>query len=214
MTAVIFDMNGVIIDDERIHQQSWKIYCQNHGFHITENEFKEKVFGRTEKETFEYLYSRKITPEELGKFSDERVDTAIEIFKPQLKTTAGLHNLLEELLTNNIPMAVATSSRNRYVNFIMDTLGIRKYFKAILTAEDIINGKPDPEIYLKTANKLNVPPKNCVVIEDTISGIRSAMAAGMKVIGIATTHAKKELETADKTVDSFEEITLNFLKSL
>lgn len=213
MTAVIFDMNGVIIDDERIHQQSWKVYCKNHDFHITEEEFKKKVFGRTEKETFEYLYKRIITKKELEEFSNERVDTAIEIFKPLMKMTLGLKKLFRELSENNIPMAIATSSRPRYVNFIMESFNIRSLFKAILTAEDIVKGKPDPEIYQKSAEKLAVSPRECVVIEDTLSGINSAKAAGMKVIGIATTHSKEELKSADKVVESFKEITLSFLKT-
>ncbi len=214
MTAVIFDMNGVIIDDERIHQQSWKVYCKNHGFHITEEEFKKKVFGRTEKDTFEYLYNRKISKKELEEFSNERVDTAIEIFKPVMKMTPGLKKLLKLLSDNNIPMAVATSSRPRYVHFIMESFNIRPFFKVILTAEDIVKGKPDPEIYQKSAEKLGVSPHECVVIEDTLSGITSAKAAEMKVIGIATTHSKEELKSANKVVDSFNEITLSFLNFL
>lgn len=214
MEAVIFDMNGVIINDERIHQQSWRVYSQKHGFQITEEEFKHNIFGRTEKDTFEYLYKRPITPEELRTFSDERVDTAIEIFKPQMKMTDGLQKLLDTLAENSIPMAVATSSRNRYVNLILDELNIRKYFKTILTAEDITKGKPDPEIYLKTAEKLGVNPAECVVFEDALSGIRSAKAASMKVIGIATTHAKEELDLADTVVDNFEEVDLDFIESI
>ena len=214
MKAAIFDMNGVIINDERIHQESWRIYCQKHGFHINEEDFKHKVFGRTENDTFSYLYNREITPEELEQFSNERVDTAIEIFKPQIKMTAGLQRLLEELLKENIPIAVATSARKRYFNFIMDELNIRKYFIAVLTAEGIVNGKPDPEIYLKAAGELRIEPADCLVFEDAISGIKAAKAAGMKVVGIATTHSKEELSLADTVVNNFEDVNLNFLNTV
>jgi len=214
MQAVIFDMNGVIINDERIHQESWRVYCKKHGFQITEEDFKHNVFGRTEKDTFTYLYNREITPEELEQFSNERVDTAIEIFKPQIKMTEGLQNLLDELLEMNIPMAIATSARKRYFNFIMDQLNIRKYFIVVLTAEDITKGKPDPEIYLETASKLQIEPQNCIVFEDTLSGIKAAKAAGMKVVGIATTHFKEELGLADTVVNNFEKVNLEFLNSV
>jgi len=214
MKVVIFDMNGVIINDERIHQESWRVYCQKHGFHITEEDFKHKVFGKTEKDTFSYLYNREVTPNELEQFSNERVDTAIEIFKPQIKMTDGLHNLLEKLEENNIPTAVATSARKRYFNFIMDELHIRDYFHVVLTAEDIIKGKPDPEIYLKTADKLHVKPEECIVFEDALSGIEAAKAAGMKVVGIATTHSKDELSLANKVVEDFKEVNLSFLNSV
>ncbi|MEK7450364.1 MAG: HAD family phosphatase [Patescibacteria group bacterium] len=212
--AVIFDMNGVIVQDELIHQESVRQYCKRHGFNITEEEFKRDIFGRTEKDIFEYLYKRPITPKELKEYSNERVDGAIEIFKPQLKMANGLEALLENLYENNIPMAIATNSRNRYFNFIMDGLGIRKYFKVTVTAEDITKGKPDPEIYLMTAKQLRINPHDCIVFEDTMMGIESAKAAGMKVIAIATINSKEELGIADKVIDSFNEIDLEALNNL
>lgn len=214
MKAVIFDMNGVIIDDERIHQESWRVYCEKHGFHISEEDFKLKVFGRTEKNTFEFLYNRSITTEKLEKFSNERVDTAINIFKAQIKMTLGLQELLDELYENNIPMAVATSSRKRYFSFIMDALSIGKYFKIVLTAEDISKGKPDPEIYLKTAEGLKINPQECLVFEDTISGIKAAKAADMKVVGVATTHSSEELNIANAVVQDFQDVNINFLNNI
>lgn len=212
--AVIFDMNGVIINDERIHQESWRQYCQKHGFSLTEEEFKQKVFGRTEKEILEYLYKREITPEELQKDSDERVALSIQIFEPQLKIMDGLDTLLENLYQQNIPLAIATSSRNKYLNFILDGLNIRKYFKVIVTAQDITKGKPDPEIYVKAAEQLGINPQDCIVFEDTISGITSAKAAGMKVIGVATTHSKEELESASTVIHTFNEVTTEMLNTL
>lgn len=137
LQAVIFDMNGVIIDDERIHQESWRRYCKEHNFHLTEDEFKHKVFGRTEKEILEYLHQREITPEELENDSNVRVDMSIDLFRPQLKIMEGLDLLLEKLTQELIPLAVATSSRRKYLNFIMDELDIRKYFKVIVTSHDI-----------------------------------------------------------------------------
>lgn len=214
LKAAIFDMNGVIIDDERIHQESWRQICKKYNFHLTEDEFKHNIFGRTEADTFEYLFHRQLTPEELAKFSDERVKTAIDIFKPQLTPTIGLLNLLEELTKQNISVAIATSARWPYTNFILDGLNIRKYFKEIVTAEDIKKGKPDPEIYLKTAEKLGVDPHDCVVFEDTLSGIKSAHSAGMKVIAITTTHKAEELSSADAIIPSFNDINANFLRKL
>ncbi len=214
MKAVIFDMNGVIINDERTHQESWKVYCKKHGFNISEEDFKYKVFGRTEKDTFEFLYNRSIAPEELETFSNERVDTAIEIFKPQIKMTEGLQQLLDELAEHNIPMAVATSARKRYFSFIMDELSIRQYFKVVLTAENITKGKPDPEIYLKSADGLQINPQECVVFEDAVSGIKAAKAAGMKVVGISSTHSQEELSLADRVVNNFEDVNIEFLNNV
>lgn len=204
-------MNGVIINDERIHQESWRQYCQNHGFQLTEEEFKHEVFGRTEKDVFEYLYKRPITPDELAKFSDERVDVAIDIFKPQIKLADGLQSLLEQLHEMKIPLAIATSSRRRYYQFVIDALLLSKFFQATVTAEDITHGKPHPEIYLAAAKALGVAPADCEAIEDSVSGIKSAQAAGMTVTAIASTHQPDELQSAERVIKSFTEIDASTL---
>ena len=212
--AVIFDMNGVIIDDERIHQESWRQLCKKYKVELTEEAFKNRVFGRTEKETLEYLFDYKLTSEEVAKYSNERVEIAIEIFKPQLALTDGLLKFLQELKDKNMLVAIATSSRIPYTNFILDNLDLRKFFHQIVTAENITNGKPDPEIYLLAAKRLGIEPQYCVVFEDTISGIKSGQAAGMKVVAIATTHNKEELAIADKVISSFKYITIVDLQNL
>ena len=96
----------------------------------------------------------------------------------------------------------------------MGALSIRKYFKIVLTAEDITKGKPDPEIYIKSADGLHINPQECLVFEDAISGIRAARAAGMKVVGIATTHSNEELNLADTVVDNFKGVSLDFLNNI
>lgn len=212
--AVIFDMNGVIINDERIHQESWRQLCQKHSLHLTEEEFKHNVFGRTEADTLAYLFHKHLTQEELEKYSSERVKIAISIFKPKLALTEGLLQFLKELRAHDISLGIATSARKPYTNFILDGLHIRHFFKQVVTAEEISRGKPDPEMYLLAAKKLSIDPKNCIVFEDTISGIKSAHAAGMKVIAIATTHTVDELTIADKIINSFGDVTIGDLRKL
>lgn len=119
---------------------------------------------------------------------------------------------MEELEKERIPLAIATSARKPYTNFILDGLNIRKFFQQIATAEEITKGKPDPEIYLLAANKLGVDPRKCLAFEDALSGIKSAQAAGLKVIGITTTHSAEELKIADKIIDSFKDITIKTLR--
>ncbi len=214
LKVIIFDMNGVIINDEKFHLESWKVFCKKYNFKLSDQEFKDKTMGRTDKETFEYLFGKKLTSEEVNKYGDERDKIARNLVEGKLKLTRGLMNFLEELKNENIRLAIATSSRKNYMNFIVDTFDIRKYFDYIITAEDIFNGKPDPEIYLKAASLLNISPQECLVFEDSLSGIRAAKTAGMKVVGITTTHSKKELNLADKVIDNFFKISLSDLKSL
>lgn len=202
--AIIFDMNGVIVNDERIHQEAWKEWCALHGFTLTEEQFSEFVFGRTEKDVFSMLHKREISKEELEQFSNERVDVAIRIFQPKLEANPGFLSFVQYLVSHNMKLAIATSSRNRYSNFIVDSLNLRQYFPVIITAEDITNGKPDPQIYQMAASRLNVDPTECLVFEDTHSGIQSAKNANMKVVAIATTHKAEELTDADIVIPSFE----------
>lgn len=206
--AIIFDMDGVIVDDEKFKQQAWVEYCKRHGLDLTESEIKNKFTGRTARENFNYLYKRTLTEEELEKYHNEKVGITIELSKGKLKLVDGLQELLNVILSNHIKMAVATSSRRFYFDFIMDTFTLRKYFLVTLTADDIRKGKPDPEIYLKAAEMLHVQPVDCIVFEDSISGIKAGKAAGMKVIAIATTHTPKELTIADMVINNFREISV------
>lgn len=201
--AVIFDMNGVLVDDERFHQQSWRQFCQRYGFALTESEFHQYVFGRTERDTLSYLFKKPLPDEEVAYYSQQRVEIAMSLFKPLMRTIPGVVELLHFLRQAEIPLAVATSSRKRYQAFIFDHLNLWPYFRFVVTAEDVACGKPDPEVYLKAAALLQVPPHQAVAIEDSLSGIRSAQAAGMKVIGVATTHTKAEIQQADKVVANF-----------
>ena len=205
--AVIFDLNGVIINDERIHQESWRQLCKKYNLNLTEEEFKQKVFGRTEADVLEYLFHRKLNEDEINKYSAERVKIAMNIFRPKMALTTGLKNFLDDLQSNIVPVAIATSSRVPYTNFILDGLEIRKYFSIVVTAEEIEKGKPDPEIYLSASKKLMADPNACVVFEDSVSGIKSGKAAGMYVVAITTTHGEDELLMADKIINSFNEVS-------
>lgn len=214
LKAVIFDMNGVIINDERFHQEGWKRYFRKHNIQLSEEEYKHNIIGRRARENLQYIHKRTLFPQEEEKAIHERIDYVIEMFKPHLKIMGGLDILLEELYKNHIPMAVATGAVKKYFDFIMNGLQIRNYFTVVIMAHDVTKGKPDPEIYLKTAEKLQLDPKDCVVFEDAIPGIKAAKGAGMKVVGVATTHTREELTLADKVVNNFNEINLTMLQSL
>ncbi|HUB93484.1 MAG TPA: HAD family phosphatase [Verrucomicrobiae bacterium] len=212
--AVIFDMNGVIIDDEQFHREAWRRYCKRHGFRLTEDDFKHHVFGTTEKDTFQFLYGRSLSDAEVESFSNERVDEVIELVKSRATVPPGLKDLIEDITSAGMKLGIATSARRRYFNFVMDQLKLREYFSAVLTAQDVHKGKPDPEIYVGCAKRLQVDPRECVVIEDTISGIKSGQAADMKVIAITTTHPKDELTIADLIVSSFKELSIERIENL
>jgi beta-phosphoglucomutase len=210
--TIIFDMNGVIILDEEYHNQAWVKFCKKYNFVLTKAEFKTEVMGKRDQDTLAYLFKRNLSNEEINKYSSERYRMAKALMKGKLVLPEGLIDLLDKLQSRNIPLAIATSSIKGYTNFIMNEFGLRRYFSVIITAEDTIEGKPSPEIYLKTANKLKINPENCLVIEDSISGIESAKAAGMKVVAITSSLSRKELgDQVDYIIDSFRDFDLSLL---
>ncbi|MGN6296680.1 MAG: HAD family hydrolase [Ginsengibacter sp.] len=201
--AVIFDLDGTLLDNNSFHRKTWEAYLKNIEKVISPEEFNAYINGRTNKDAIEYIYGRKMSEEESTKYTLEKEALYRQIYKPFIKPVPGLLHFLEILHKKNIPMAIATSGIQPNIDFMFENLPIKHYFKVIVNSSHIINGKPHPEIYLKAASLLDISPKNCLVFEDAVVGIRSAKAAGMKVIAVATTQTKEELSIADMIVDDF-----------
>ncbi|MGN6267847.1 MAG: HAD family hydrolase [Ginsengibacter sp.] len=201
--AVIFDLDGTLLDNNSFHRKTWEAYLKNIEKVISPEEFNAYINGRTNKDAIEYIYGRKMSEEESTKYTLEKEALYRQIYKPFIKPVPGLLHFLEILHKKNIPMAIATSGIQPNIDFMFENLPIKHYFKVIVNSSHIVNGKPHPEIYLKAASLLDISPKNCLVFEDAVVGIRSAKAAGMKVIAVATTQTKEELSIADMIVDDF-----------
>ncbi|HEU5053609.1 MAG TPA: HAD family phosphatase [Hanamia sp.] len=201
--AVIFDLDGTLLDNNSYHLKSWLQYLKNIGRSISEKEYNANVNGRTNSDVIRYIYGKDVTDEEILKYTLEKEALYRELYKPFIKPIPGLINFLEVLQEKNIPMAIATSGIQPNIDFMFEEVPIRQFFKEIVNSSHITKGKPDPEIYLKVASLLNVPPKNCLVFEDAVVGIKAAKAAGMKVIAVATTQTKEELSIADMIIDDY-----------
>ena len=201
--AVIFDLDGTLLDNNSYHLKSWLEYLKNIGRDISEEEYNANINGRTNTDVIKYIYQREMPDEEILKYTLEKEAMYRELYKPFVKPITGLINFLEVLQQKKIPMAIATSGIQPNIDFMFEEVPIRQYFKEVVNSSHITKGKPDPEIYLKTASLLNIPPKNCLVFEDAVVGIKSAKAAGMKVIAVATTQTKEELSIADMIIDDY-----------
>lgn len=201
--AVIFDLDGTLIDNNSFHLLAWKQYLKNLNIDIAEDEYRKNINGRTNKDAIEYIYKRKMTDDEAMVFALEKEAVYRDMYAGSIKPVDGLIPLLEILHALNIPMAIATSGIQVNIDFMFDHLPIRPYFKVIVNSAHIKKGKPDPEIYMMAASLLNVPAENCLAFEDAAVGITSAKKAGMKVIALTTTQLKEELSEADIIVKDF-----------
>ena len=212
--AVIFDMDGVIVDSNPTHTIALRKFCEMHGHYLTDEELKAKVYGRANKDWLPDIFGDHIAPAAYKKLADEKEALFRKLFEPIIQPVKGLIQFLEILEQNNITRAVASSAPPENVDFTLDKTATKKYFNIVLNETSFSKGKPDPEIYLKTASLLNISPGKCVVFEDSIAGVEAARKAGCKVIGVTTTHAREEFVGTDWVIDDFNDLELQQLIKL
>ena len=208
--AVLFDMDGVVIDNLPYHVDAWLLYCERHGIHLTREIFYKDLNGLNSKDTFEWLLKREIAKEEIIEMEEEKEEIYRGFYKPFLSPAPGLMDFLALLKANGIKTALGTSAGPGNIDFILDGLGIRAEFDAVIGGAEVTKGKPDPEIYLRAAGLVHVSPEDCWVIEDSLQGIEAGLSAGMKVVGMTTSHSSQELShthiTSPDFVDLFQKM--------
>jgi beta-phosphoglucomutase len=189
--AFIFDMDGTMVDNMMLHHHCWQKILKLYDLDLTIFEVMATCHGKNV-EIIERLFPEKYTLEERERISFEKESLYRSIFLPDLKLVDGLADLLEKAKNAGIPMGVGTAANIENVNFVLDNLKIRHYFKAIVTAEDVKLGKPEPEVFFKVADLLGVKYEDCLVFEDSPTGAKTAKNAGMKAIILTTTHQTVE----------------------
>ncbi len=197
--AVILDMDGVIIDSNPFHRMAWTEFFERHGVAVTETMFKDVIFGTTGDQAIRtILQPPELTAEQLSLYTGE-IDTlyrSIISGSEQIFPVSGLYNFLDFIKEIGFKIALATSAPPENICLILERLGITEYFDVIMDKTHVTHGKPDPEVYLKTVGNLNIDNDYCIVFEDSISGVRSAVKAGLRVIGVTTSHTAEELSNA------------------
>ena len=216
-TGLIFDMDGVLVDSNPFHVRNWMAFLDARGISYNAQTLPRQVLGVRNDKSFRIFFGPEVSDEEIDRLAYELEVGFRRLFQAHAKLQPGVVALIEECLRAGIPMAVASSAPPENVNFIVDTLNVRRHFHSVLSGAEVTHPKPHPEIYLKSAEKLGVDPSQCVAFEDSFPGIESASNAGMKVIAIASTFPHADLEThgrAQLVVDSFEELSLAYLRNL
>jgi len=184
-------MDGTMVDNMMTHHRGWQKTLAVYGLDLTLEEVMATCHGKN-MEIIERLFPGKYNAEERERISFEKESWYRSIFLPELKLIAGLAELLETAQKNGILMGIGTAAPKENVDFALDNLGIRHYFQAVIDGDDVKKGKPDPEVFFKVADKLGVPYADCLVFEDSPTGAKTALNAGMKAIILTTTHRAEE----------------------
>jgi beta-phosphoglucomutase len=222
LRAVIFDFNGIIVDDEPIHFKLFQRVLGEEGITLTEEAYYARYLGFDDRGAFMAGFrdnDRSLTDDKLAELIDRKAAYYQQTIRDHVVIFPGVKTLVYELAPS-VPLAVASGALRREIATILTTAGLLNYFQAVVSAEDVKQGKPAPEIFLKVLAKLNagaspqIEPADCVVIEDSKEGIHGARRAGMKCLAVTNSHPAELLNEANTVVNSLEEVTLPFLQKL
>lgn len=212
--AVIFDMDGVIAHTNPYHAQAFEAFFDKYQIPYSDEEFEKHMYGKHNSYIFTHFFKRHIAGEELLRLEREKEGLFREIYKSEAKPIPYLPDFLNNLKENNIKTGVATSAPRANMDLILDVLEIRNFFQSTLGSENVELHKPHPEVYLKSANNLNMNPQHCFVFEDSFSGVTAGLNADMNVIGVLSSHKKEDLPVCLDYIDNYKNMSVDRLKSL
>lgn len=201
--AVIFDMDGVISHTNPHHSKAFEKVFAKRGLYPTEEEYAAHMYGKNNRYIFTHFLNREISESELNKLEEEKESLFREIYQDIVEPIDGLLPFLEDIYRQEKRIGVATSAPRANMDLIIDRLSIRSKFMSLLASEDVNTHKPDPEVYLRTADNLKVNPEDCLVFEDSASGVQAAINANMKVVGVLSSHHPTELPTCDFYIENY-----------
>ncbi|MBE0478560.1 HAD family phosphatase [Candidatus Aerophobetes bacterium] len=215
--AVIFDMDGVISDTQILHASADVAVLKLYSITFTEDKINENFAGITDKEMFENIFSLYGVPGNIKRAIKEKWKIMMARANTEITPVPGALKLINKLKRENLTLAVASSSPIIFINAVLSKLNIKGEFKVIVSGEEVLKGKPHPEIFLVAAKRLKAKPDECVVIEDSPSGMKATKSAGMKCIGLVG--EKKPINPknnypADLIINDLRKLTLEQIKNL
>jgi len=213
IAAVIWDMDGVLADTAPHHLLAWQETFAKRGINFTEADFK-RGFGVRNDAIIKNTIGEQVTPEEIEAIAREKEATFRRIIGKDVKPLPGALELLKALDEGGIRMAIASSTTIENIHLIVGSLDIEKYLKAVITGHDVTEGKPSPQVFLLAAQRIGAEPKNCIVVEDAVAGVKAAKSAGMYCVAVSNSHPQEKLKQADLIVASLEMVTVKDLEEL
>lgn len=212
--AVIFDMDGVIVHTNPYHSRAFREFFSVRNLAPTDEEFAEHMFGKSNSYILTHFLQRKIEGEELRLLEDEKESLFRQIYAPHIDPIAGIVSFIGDLYKNGVKLGVATSAPLANLELILSKIPLRDKMGSVLASEDVTRHKPDPEVYLTSARNLGVRPDQCVVFEDSFSGVSAGLNAGMKVVGVLTSHTEAELPPCSFYIKDYAELSFDKIAAL
>ena len=213
--AAIFDMDGTLINNTPYHFKSWQALFKKYGKgELSKETYYKEISGVPVMETIKRIFGNDHDEASLKALLNEKEDFYRKEYVPYVAPVNGLENFLTGLKNASIKMAMATSATVEDIDFILNKVPIRDDFNVIINSTMVSQPKPHPQIFLKAAEKLNMPPAKCVVFEDSLAGIKAANSAGMKVVAITTGHTAAELHPVDIIINDYTELDVHKLEAL
>lgn len=224
LRAVIFDFNGILVDDEPIHLEMFQKVLLEEGLSLSTEEYYARYLGMDDRGCFIAAYrdhGRRLDQSTLNELVRRKAVYYQDAIKKGLTVFPGVKKLVPAL-ASSYPLAIASGALRHEIETILQSIRLLKYFQVIVSAEDTREGKPSPEIFVKALTLLNrqnaapkaIQPSECLVIEDSKEGILGAHRAGMKCLAVTNSHSEDKLAAADAVVKSLDEVTVSYLKEL
>ena len=218
--AVIFDMDGVMIDSEPLWEKAERILLARRGIDYNPT-YRDKIVGLNQKDSGKLLKETFNLPETIEELLAERINLIVRIYEEELELIPSLKTILKELKKSGFLLALASSSPLRVINLVLNRFSLNEFFSVVVSGESVEFGKPHPDIYLITAKKLGacpeqglrIEPNECVVIEDSINGVKSAKSAGILCIAVPDKRLnQKGFQIANLVVDGLDKISVKVVK--
>lgn len=201
--ALLFDMDGVVVHNMPHHTEAWRQFFLDRGIVMDVPEFLEKTAGMPTRDVLAYYFKRPVTKGESRFLSAQKELLYRSLYRSKRKPARGLVPFIQEAKRRGYKVGLGTGSVEDNVSFILDGLGLRGLFDAVVTGADVRKGKPHPETFLTLAERLRVPPARCLVFEDALLGEEAAVRAGMTVVAVTTSHKAAEFRRAAAAIPHF-----------
>jgi beta-phosphoglucomutase family hydrolase len=207
-------MDGVVCHNMPAHTQAWRQFFRARGIEIETRDFLENTMGMPTRDVLAYYFKREVPPAEAAALADIKETLYRNLYAPRRRAAAGLRRFMTAARSEGFRLGLGTGSKKDNVAFILDGLKLRASFDAVVDADAVKKGKPDPETFLTLAERLKVRPKDCIVFEDALLGEEAARRAGMAVVAVTTSHRSGEFKTAALTVRDFRGLTTAAVRRL